>query len=82
MAWHHSGDKPLSEPMMVSLPMPWWVKGACILGIGFIFTLLEAWDSEMQSLAQLPQSLLVYVNGYVINLTVNAMVDSKSCSWK
>ena len=33
MAWHHPGDKPLSEPMMVSLPThicltwPQWVKG-------------------------------------------------------
>ena len=25
MAWHHPGDKPLSEPVMVSLPMPIWV---------------------------------------------------------
>ena len=35
MAWHHSGDKPLSEPMMVSLLMhicftrPQWVKYFC-----------------------------------------------------
>ena len=34
MAWHHPGDKPLSEPMMVSLPMhicvtqPQWVNRA------------------------------------------------------
>ena len=37
MAWHRSGDKPLSEPMMVSLPthicvtQPQWVKDIKIL---------------------------------------------------
>ena len=36
MAWRRSGDKPLSEPMMVSLPMhicvtlPQWVKKFCV----------------------------------------------------
>ena len=36
MAWHRPGDKPLSEPMMVSLLMhicvtrPQWVKNYCI----------------------------------------------------
>ena len=27
MAWRQPGDKPLSEPMIVSLRMPEWVKG-------------------------------------------------------
>ena len=27
MAWHHPGDKPLSEPMMVSLPVHICVTG-------------------------------------------------------
>ena len=37
MAWHRSGDKPLSEPMMVGLPTqicvtrPQWVKFECVL---------------------------------------------------
>ena len=36
MAWHRSGDKPLSEPMMVSLPThicvtrPQWVRWSCV----------------------------------------------------
>ena len=37
MAWRRSGDKPLSEPMMVGLPThicvtrPQWVKGSCFI---------------------------------------------------
>ena len=37
MAWHRSGNKPLSEPMMVSLPIhicitrPQWVKHYCVV---------------------------------------------------
>ena len=33
MVWHRPGDKPLSEPMMVRLPIhiyatrPWWIEG-------------------------------------------------------
>ena len=44
MAWRRSGDKPLSEPMMVSLPThicgtrPEWVKLGEILQTTYIFT--------------------------------------------
>ena len=50
MAWRRSGDKPLSEPMMVSLPThicvtrPQWVKETWEYGCIFITSAHWQWD--------------------------------------
>ena len=53
MAWCHSGDKPLCEPMMVSLAMhicitwPQWVKKPCIYYIKHLApTSMMYWDAS------------------------------------
>ena len=53
MVWRRPGDKPLSEPMMVSLPMhicvtrPQWVKRASIQTVIFLSN-ISVWSSYMQ----------------------------------
>ena len=50
MAWHRSGDKPLSEPMMVSLPThicvtpPQWVKWVGVGGFSKVVVLSLSLD--------------------------------------
>ena len=52
MHWRRSGDKPLSKPMMVSLPThicvtrPQWVKVG-IRGVGLILYQFDSWSSDI-----------------------------------
>ena len=82
MAWHHWGDKPLSEPMMVSLlthicvTLPQWVK----MDITIRLVLVNA--RCMINYYQFHMHIYMYINGLVQerhNSSVLAMKSHLSC---
>ena len=55
MAWRRPGDKPLSEPMMVSLPthicvtQPQWVKDGLTTGLHFFFHFVDKKTAQIET---------------------------------
>ena len=81
MAWHRSGDKPLSEPMMVSLPMhicitrPQWVKimkYCSVISCTIIFRTLIL---GAFLLTYLKTAIVIYLNAIAIYLNLSLFCE-------